>query len=448
MKKTPFVLLMIFLILINTYTVSAQTDVLQESNAVPTTKTTIQKYGGYAIGSVKLTSVPENSYVIIAKYSNSRCIDVDIRKYRTETEVFKIPGETDTVKVMVWEDFNNIKALSQVEIVDMKANSESEKKVEKIAERLRTGKNPNVITYKTEENEPRAVIWTKGVTAPLLSEFKKEVEITDSSYSFLYVGQEKGNGWYDVNKSLPQEDGGDGNMCYAAVSANQLHWWLDQNKDNIDAYLSNLSEGEITAEKKAKLDLLEALRSSYAGQSNSGIYNMFRIYFESPYYAYNADLLNDFFINGYKVNTMGKVNSPGFFTRDPRGGFFYDVFEKNILTKRLSAGDYNAFKRDIIYYMKDGQSIGIIHATPTYGVTHIITLWGVEVNCNNEITALFVTDSDDYDQEYVGMKRMLLKKNSSGYPIITTKVNDNNTGAKILEFVTLSLGEEYWKAMP
>ena len=114
------------------------------------------------------------------------------------------------------------------------------------------------------------------------------------------------------------------------------------------------------------------------------------------------------------------------------------------LTMRLSAGDYTAFKRDLIYYMKDGQSIGIIHATPTYGVTHIITLWGVEVDHNNEITALFVTDSDDYQQPEIGMKRMLLKKNSSGYPLISTKIGDNNAGAQVLEMVLLSLGEEYW----
>ena len=94
--------------------------------------------------------------------------------------------------------------------------------------------------------------------------------------------------------------------------------------------------------------------------------------------------------------------------------------------------------------MKDGQSIGIIHGTPTYGVTHIITLWGVELDANNEITALYVTDSDDYDQPEIGMKRMLLKKNSSGYPIITTKLDGNDTGAKILEFVTLSLGNDFW----
>ena len=94
--------------------------------------------------------------------------------------------------------------------------------------------------------------------------------------------------------------------------------------------------------------------------------------------------------------------------------------------------------------MQDGQSIGIVHQTPTQGMTHIITLWGIEIDSKNEITALFVTDSDDYEQKYIGMKRMYLKKNSSGYPIISTKMTDNNSGAKIIELVPLSLGIDDW----
>lgn len=444
MKKIPFVFIILFSILLKIYVVSAEAYVLQASNVVPSTKTTIQEYSNYAACTVKLTSIPDGSYIIISQYKNNRCKDVEIRKYRTETEVFTVSKETDTVKVMVWENLDNIKSVTKTETIDIKTILELNKKVAEIAKKLKTGKNQNVITYNTEENEPRAVIWTKGIEAPQLSEFEREVDAANPSYSFLFAGQDKGSGWYDVNKSLPQEDGADRNMCYAAVSANQLHWWLDQNKDNIDAYLNNLTEVEITPEEQAKLAQLEELRNSYEGQSKSGVYNLFRRYFESPYYSYNADLLNDFFINGYQVNTVGKINTPDFFKWDPRGGFFYDVFEKNTLTMRFSAGDYTAFKRDIIYYMKDGQSIGIIHATPTYGVTHIITLWGVELDHNNEITALFVTDSDDYEQPEIGMKRMLLKKNSSGYPILTTNINDNNTGAKILEFVPLSTGAEYW----
>lgn len=444
MKKIHFVLIILFAILLNIYEVSAQTSGLQQSHAMPTITATTQRYSYYSTATVKLSSMPESCYIIIAEYISNRCVDVQIRKYQTATEQFNIPDEVDTIKVMIWED--NIKPVVKVKTIDMQASAELDKKIEKIARDLKTAKNPNVTTYKTEENQPRAIIWTKGIIPPQLSEFEKEVEITDSNYTFLYAGQDKGSGWYDVNKSLPQEDGKDRNMCYAAVSANQLHWWLDQNKDNIDMYLNKLAAGEIVPEHPLNLELLEELRNSYKGQAKSGIYNMFRDYFEHPVYAYNSDLLNDFFINGYQANTAGKVNSPDFFKWDPRGGFFYDVFQKNMLTLRYWACDYTIFKRDIPWYMQDGQSIGLIHSTPTNGVTHIITLWGVEFDHNNEITALFVTDSDDYEQPEIAMKRMLLKKNSSGQPVITTNIN-GNTGAQILEFVPLSLGEEYWNAL-
>lgn len=439
MKKIAFALTILFSVLLNMCAVSAESNDVQ-----PNIKTTIQKFSNYSAATVKLTAMPDRCAVITAQYQKSRCTNVEIRKYKTETEVFYISGKADTVKVLVWEDTANIKPVVQAEIIDMQAASESDIKIEKIANNLRGGKNQNVTTYKTEENEPRAIIWTKGIYAPLLSEFEKEVEITDPNYSFLYAGQDKGSGWYDVNKSLPQEDGADRNMCYAAVSANQLHWWLDQNKNNIDAYLNKLAQEDTACESQAKLDQLKELMNSYEGQSKSGIYNLFRRYFESPVYSYNANLLNDFFINGYQADSDVYVNSPDFFKWDPRGGFFYDVFKENLLTNRFYAGDYTAFKRDIIYYMKEGQSIGIIHKTPAYNVTHIITLWGVELDCSSEITALFVTDSDDYDQPEIGMKRMLLKKNSSGYPVITTNISSSNTGALILEFVPLSQGEEYW----
>ena len=442
MKKTNLLSLIFYLILINIYAVSAQAESISEINMFPATKTVIQKYPDYAVGTIKPTSVPENSRIIIAKYKNNICINAEIRGYLTNTESFEIADDIDTVKIMVWDSLYGMKPISQAEVITTKAITNAEKKVEEISQKLITKKNANVITYKTEENEPRAVIWTKGIQAPLMAEFKRETEITDPSYSFLYVGQEKGKGWYDVNKSRPEEDSRDRTMCFAAVSANQLHWWLDQNKDNIDTYLNSLTNGDLTSEKQQKISQLQELRNSYNSQSNSGIYKLFKNYFAN--YSANADLLDDFFINGYQVNNTGKVNSPDFFKMDSRGGFFYDVFEKKILTDRLYVGDYNAFKKWVIYYMQDGQSIGIVHQTPTQGMTHIITLWGIEIDSNNEITALFVTDSDDYEQEYIGMKRMYLKKNSSGYPIISTKMTDNNSGAKIIELVPLSLGIDDW----
>ncbi|MDY3030402.1 MAG: hypothetical protein SOS24_01420, partial [Clostridia bacterium] len=161
MKKIPFVLMILFTVLLNTYAVSAQTAVLRENDAVPTLKTAVQKYGNYSTGTVKLTAMPDSCHIIIAQYNNNICINAEVRKYRTETEVFNIPDEVDMVKVFIWRDLSGIKPVTDAEIIDMKSSSELDKKVEAIANNLRTGKNQNVITYKTEENEPRAVIWTK-----------------------------------------------------------------------------------------------------------------------------------------------------------------------------------------------------------------------------------------------------------------------------------------------
>ena len=195
MKKIPFILSVLFIMLLNIYTITAKAEDLQERNATPTITITIQKYGNYSTGTIKPTSLPDSCYIIIAKYINNKCEGVELRKYQTETEDFDIPNEVDMIKVMVWEELDNIKPVTSAKIIDIKANSEIDKKIEKVVAKLKTDKNPNVIRNKIEENEPRAVIWTKGINPPRLSEFEKEVDITDSNYSFLFAGPNKGSGW-------------------------------------------------------------------------------------------------------------------------------------------------------------------------------------------------------------------------------------------------------------
>ena len=63
------------------------------------------------------TYFPYFCYIMIAKYLSNGCVDVEVRKYQTETEEFNIPNEVDMVKVMVWEGLDNIKPVSKVEII-------------------------------------------------------------------------------------------------------------------------------------------------------------------------------------------------------------------------------------------------------------------------------------------------------------------------------------------
>ena len=173
------------LFIVCSYAVSAETNALQTTNMTPATKTTTQKNGIYTTGTVKLTSLPDFCYIIIAQYNNDICVSAEIRQYQTETEIFTIPDEADVVKITVWKNFKDIKPVTKAEVIDMNSVRERDKKVGEIAKKLKTTKNPNVITYKTEDNEPRAVIWTKGINAPQLSQFDTAVALTFPSYSFL-----------------------------------------------------------------------------------------------------------------------------------------------------------------------------------------------------------------------------------------------------------------------
>ena len=63
MRKNILLSLTFSLILMNIYVVSAQTESMSEINMGHATKTAIQKYPDYSVGTIKLTSVPENSCI-------------------------------------------------------------------------------------------------------------------------------------------------------------------------------------------------------------------------------------------------------------------------------------------------------------------------------------------------------------------------------------------------
>lgn len=441
MKKIFFIITVILAV------ISLPIIVFGDEYGEPCTAVLTEQYSDYAVCTVNFSNIPPGSSVIVSKYKDNKFINAEVIDYRGESESFTVYPDTDTVKIFVLKSRAGLSPVTKTEVIKPEFSQDSptpelDEKINNVSKELKNGKNKNVTIYRTEENEPRAVIWTKGITPPQMSDFEKEV---DGAYSYLYVSPGKGRGWYDVNKSYFQEDGSDRNMCYAAVSANQLHWWLDQNKNNIDKYIEKLEKSGSSNMNEEKINQLKYLRSSYNSQTDSGIYTMFKNYFQSLS-GCNADVLNDFFINGYEVNALGKVNDPYFFTWDLRGGFFFDVFGTTILTKRWGAGNYDAFERDTRRLFKEGEAVSIIYTSPSANITHIVSVWGAEFDCNNRLTAVYITDSDDQEQPYIGMKRMRINKDASGYPRITSRTDDLQSGALITELVPLSQGDEMWES--
>ena len=322
--------------------------------------------------------------------------------------------------------------------------TKTEKKIDDIVNDLKSGINKNVISYKRGE-EDYAIIWNKEMIPPSREKGKDDFKTeTYGDYLYEFVTPDKGNFYYDVNKK--EQSGIDRLMCYAAVSANQLHFFFKANETNIQKYLNYLEKNNLNEEKR---NIISSFVDSYHGQNSSHIYHdVFITLFSSLSYAHNADVVNDFVLNGYPLPT--KENAEGFMNIDNSltspsslqySSLFYEVFKGKKLTERKNAGDYDNLSNNIIQAMKEGKILSLVHTTSGLN-THIVTVYGAEVDINNNLVALYVTDSDNTDESYSyqALERKLIK-NSQGAAKLSINTKDINHGATITSLITLDTGK-------
>ncbi len=334
--------------------------------------------------------------------------------------------------------------------------AEQIKKMDKVVQDLKRGRggknllgnaiiNHNFTRFETEQGEPRAIYWAMGITPPEMSDFETDNSV--AGFVTYSVPQGKGSGWYDVNKSSFSiaGTGFERSMCYAAVSSNQLHWWLEQNSEYIAAYINKKEEqGYDFNRPGSPLLNLKTYIDSYKGQSDSKLYEMCKTYFKHWVEGSYPDVVNDFFINGYKPLSSGARNMPEKFQADSSGGFFSEVFSPTEqLTLRWGEENYTTVKRDIAILMQQGDLIGIIYESATQGITHVVTLWGVEYDYNGEIVAIYITDSDDQEEPQIGLRKFFINR-SDGQARATTRT-DRKGGPRIVEISSLSLGKGVWQ---
>ncbi|MGU3770240.1 IdeS/Mac family cysteine endopeptidase, partial [Clostridioides difficile] len=117
---------------------------------------------------------------------------------------------------------------------------------------------------------------------------------------------------------------------------------------------------------------------------------------------------------------------------DSRGGFFYDVFKEKKLTNRIFSGSYERFGEDVRTVLESKGLLGLTYRTLGYA-THIVTVWGAEYDNQGKIRAVYITDSDD-QQEQIGLKRMGITRDASGNPRLNNHVKNNSAGA-LLDYV-------------
>ncbi|HEM5043531.1 TPA: IdeS/Mac family cysteine endopeptidase [Streptococcus suis] len=300
----------------------------------------------------------------------------------------------------------------------------------------------NQTSYQTESSEQRQIVWAHGITPPVMEQSGGFVKEKYGDYLNYTAPFEAGKGYYDTNKSL-NASFIDLNLCFAAVSSNMVHWWLEQNSSYVERYLKEKNSTVNVGENYAITDLRRYI-DSFQEQQNSRVFDMFKTYYGYRTNGFVSDALVDLFINGYTPKVQGGVNlEDSQLVPDSRGGFFYDVFKEKKLTNRLFSGSYERFGEDVRTVLESKGLLGLTYRTLGYA-THIVTVWGAEYDNQGKIRAVYITDSDD-QQEQIGLKRMGITRDASGNPRLNNHVKNNSAGA-LLDYVhTIRLGQDLWE---
>ncbi|UYX28336.1 IdeS/Mac family cysteine endopeptidase [Streptococcus suis] len=300
----------------------------------------------------------------------------------------------------------------------------------------------NQTSYQTESGEQRQIIWAHGITPPAMEQSGGFVKEKYGDYLNYTAPFEAGKGYYDTNKSL-NASFIDLNLCFAAVSSNMVHWWLEQNSSYVERYLKEKNSTVNVGENYAITDLRRYI-NSFQNQQNSRVFDMFKTYYGYRTNGFVSDALVDLFINGYKPKAQGGVNlEDSQLVPDSRGGFFYDVFKEKKLTNRIFSGSYERFGEDVRTVLESKGLLGLTYRTLGYA-THIVAVWGAEYDNQGKIKAVYITDSDD-QQEQIGLKRMGITRDASGNPRLNNHMKNNSAGA-LLDYVhTIRLGQDLWE---
>ena len=270
-------------------------------------------------------------------------------------------------------------------------------------------------------------------------DFRKEVTQGGLDTYVIYKAPfSSGDGWYDVNKT---RSGGnidiDKNLCFAAAASNMLHWWFDQNSENVDNYIEK--NGDIIRAGRR----LSELKNSFESQEESKIFELYKVLYGYNERGFYSDLLMDLFINGYRPKLSGATNIENDnLIPDSNGGFFYDIFKGEKLTDRTYGGNYESLSEILKEVLGDGGLVGLSHKVFSRN-NHIVTLWGAEYDLNGKLRAVYVSDSDDQDESNVGMKRYEIR-NVGGIAKLSTNITDKSAGAAVGYLHILYLGSNQW----
>ena len=313
----------------------------------------------------------------------------------------------------------------------------------KLLEKIENGQNNNIVEYETEEGEKRIVLFVKGVKPPKLGENGDFRKSEDHGYIDYKAPFEEGQGYFDVNKApFGTNKEIDRNLCFAAAASNTLHWYLRENKKEIQDYIED--NGDVIRTVGANTYSLKEMLNQEVEQQGSLIYQYFKEMYGNNATGYYTVPLMDLFLNGYtpkedrKTNIEDKDLQP-----DARGGFLYGIIGTKPQTGMQSVSSLKELGESLQHYLSNNFVVCLSYKTFSYN--HVVTLWGAEYDESGLLRAVYVTDSDDQDETGVetdvAMKRYVVK-GKGNLSFLSNAISEEANGAKINSLQYLRFGGE------
>lgn len=217
-------------------------------------------------------------------------------------------------------------------------------------------------------------------------------------------------GWYDVDKQQKPEDF---MACWLITASNMLQWWQDRYIEGGNELPPNTPNGIGSGPYKLAIfdDAITKFKDlKYGGDIRNGL--LWYIKGEDMQRTGHASPMPN--TGGYLKNLGDKRAE-----YSERDFLSYDDWQK-IST---SEGALKKFSEKLLEQLNRGVAIGVDIKTHVGlgGSLHAITLWGADVNNVNEVTSIYITDSDDnecqlvrcpievYENDYFKTKEIAMK---------------------------------------
>ena len=228
------------------------------------------------------------------------------------------------------------------------------------------------------------------------------------------AGVSMDSGWYDFNKSFKRGEQGDSLLCWAAVAANLLAWWQQQNATLVQ---QQAPQGE---------QIWQRIRESFeneGGDPDQGI----RWWLYGTYSAENSG-------GEMRVAAIRPSAHGGYLGESGPAAehLLYSGRGADVTADSLTEALLNGFRRGDAFW------IGVSLIKPDgHRFKHSLNVWGIDA-VDNRVKAVYMCDSDDARRELhhlpVVEAEGMLWLDCSGHPLygkIGRVLIDTYTGLRL-----------------